>query len=287
MGYGDILVGCDFWNNFVYKIVQRETGCIKMGAYIFWLHHFYICNSNSINFFCNWNFRTRKYLKCPNDNSASVYVDWDIPALKKSAKRKANDFFLVNMPPKQKNPVLVLAFVLIMTLLLYFVFLKQPEPKLNPNQEIVMSKGMEIQATTSEGTIKILAEGALKRTYSWENCKRSQILYPRNEHWYGTYGVYFAGPNPSWKECNGIDGAVLEEGQLHFKSADEALDWIKSDARVDIFPKVYNDQGLLIVFYKGHRKDLQVQVWQILINGAKPSKLEGSENNKILLRYLS
>ena len=189
------------------------------------------------------------------------------------------------MSQRMKILGLVIVYMFIIILIFNFIYLSEKQFRLNPSQEIVMSKGMEITATTSEGTIKILAEDNLKRTYTWENCVRSQILSPRQERQNGILGAYFYGPNPIWKECNDIDGAILEEGQLHFSSVDGALEWIKKDASVDISPKVYNDDGLLIVFYKGGRGDLQVQVWQILINGSKPSKLEGSDNSKISINY--
>jgi len=64
-----------------------------------------------------------------------------------------------------------------------------------PNQEMVMTKGMEITAETPDGTIKIFADDLLTRTYTWGNCTRTQVLSPRQERWFGVLGASFSGRN--------------------------------------------------------------------------------------------
>lgn len=148
--------------------------------------------------------------------------------------------------------------------------------------EIVMQEGMKITATTSVGTMTVAAGGGLERSYTWEGATRSVIMIPRHERWInGSFGLYFPGPGNHWQEHNGIVRGLLEEGQQHFESTHEALEWIESRRWLTY---VYRDDGLTV----GWRKDgdkLNVDVWQILVNGETPTELDGSQNDMIVVDY--
>jgi hypothetical protein len=148
--------------------------------------------------------------------------------------------------------------------------------------EVVMSPGMRITATTTEGTIAITAVDELTRSYTWEGSTRSAEMSPRTKRWYGSLGLYFPGSGEHWADHHGIARGVLEEGQQHFKSIEEAMQWIK--ARRDWIPQVYRNDGLLIAWGKTlPRKQLSVDVWQVLIDGRKPERLPGSQNDQIVV----
>jgi len=150
-----------------------------------------------------------------------------------------------------------------------------------PENEIVMTSGMKITATTPEGTITITAGEGLKRSYTWEGATRSVCMDPRYERWFGSFGLYYPGPGDHWEEHNGITRAVTEEGQQHFDSTEAALEWIESRTWVE---DVYRDDGLVVGWNKTlPRRQLNVDVWQIYINGEKPSKLGGSQNDAIVV----
>jgi ankyrin repeat protein len=149
--------------------------------------------------------------------------------------------------------------------------------------EIVMSPGMVITATTPAGTIVVTAVDDLTRSYSWEGATRSVEMWPREERWYGSLGLYYPGPGDHWKAHNGITRGVLEEGQQHFKTVEEALQWIHSRTWM---PYVYRDDGLVVGWSKTlPRRQLNVEVWQILINGKKPHRLPGSQDSKIVVSH--
>jgi hypothetical protein len=79
---------------------------------------------------------------------------------------------------------------------------------------------------------------------------------------------------------NGITRGVLQEGQQHFDSQEEALKWIEQQS--GYYPTVYRDDGLVVSFGKVPvRRQINVEVWQILIHGKKPEKLPGSQNDAI------
>jgi hypothetical protein len=145
--------------------------------------------------------------------------------------------------------------------------------------EIVMTPGMQITARTEKGEITIRAGGDFERFYTWDGATRSAKLQPRWERWYGSLGIINSEPVPwrRWKSNKGITRGVLEEGVLWFKTVDDALAWIKRSRDY-----VYTSNGLVIGFDKVlPRKQLNVDVWQIMIDGKKPQSLPDSQNELI------
>jgi len=144
-------------------------------------------------------------------------------------------------------------------------------PSVPQENEIVMTKGTKITAITRTGTITITAESGLKRSYSWEGATRSVIMYPRKGRWFGSMGVYYPGPGNHWKEHNGITRGVLEEGQQHFDSLEDAVGWLKIRSNYC----VYRDDGLVVCFSKTPKRyQINVDVWQIYIGGNTASKYQ-------------
>lgn len=93
-------------------------------------------------------------------------------------------------------------------------------------------------------------------------------------------GAYYPGPGEHWAEHNGITRGVLREGQQHFETIDEALAWIHLPWQEHV--SVYRDDGLFVLFDKvPERRQINVDVIQILIADQKPTALPGSQNEKI------
>jgi hypothetical protein len=148
--------------------------------------------------------------------------------------------------------------------------------------EVAMMPGSTITATTSLGTISIQAGKGLKRSYTWDGSTRSVEMVPRDKRWYGSLGLYFPGPGNHWKPNNGITRGVVEEGQQHFKTVDEAMKWINEHLWM---PLVYRNDGLAVGWRKvPERSQLNVDVWQIYIDGKKPTALPGSADEKIIVK---
>lgn len=146
-----------------------------------------------------------------------------------------------------------------------------------------MTPGMEIRAQTPNGKIGIRAGPGFKRTYFWDSdCEGSVTLWPRVERWHGSLGLYYPGPgNTWWFSCGGVTRAVVEEGLQNFDSVEAILIWVEQ--REWIQP-VYNDQGIAVGWGKVlPRSQLNVEVWQLLINGNKPERLPGSRNDAIAI----
>jgi ankyrin repeat protein len=138
-----------------------------------------------------------------------------------------------------------------------------------------MTPGMRITARTTAGTMVITAVDELVRCYTWEGATRCVEMGPTTDR----QGLYYPGPGDHWKEHHGITRGVVQEGQQHFKTVKQARAWIRS---MGWSPYVYRDDGLFVVWGKElSRKQLNVEVWQIAINGKKPHKLPRSRNKRI------
>ena len=151
--------------------------------------------------------------------------------------------------------------------------------------EVVMVPGMRITAKTSVGTISVTATGPLTRSYTWEGATRSLEMDRRGERWYNSLGLYFPGPGDHWKPHNGISRAVVEEGQQPMHSLAEFSKFVKEHS---YHPAVYRNDGLFLTWGKvPERRQLDVEVWQIVINGHKPTKLPGANDQTLKVEYSS
>jgi hypothetical protein len=159
--------------------------------------------------------------------------------------------------------------------------------------EVAMKPHSRITATTPSGTIIITSGAGLKRSYTWAGATRYVEMGPRTERWYGSMGIYWPGPGNHWKDHEGISRGVLEEGQQHFQTLSEAQKWIAERKSMTYFGRpymqyVWRDDGLMVGWDKApERKQLNVEVWQLIIDGEKPTSLPGSDNAKILVEQLT
>ena len=180
------------------------------------------------------------------------------------------------------------------------LFLVAGEP-LKPSAELVMTPGCEIRAQTPIGVIKVRAGNVIPpgkdkvvhttggpitlratewypRAYYWGRCEGTVELEPRNQRWHGSLGAYSPGSGFHWHECEGVARAVVEEGQQHFATVDEAVAWLKKKS--EWMPYVYRHDGLAVGWRTviPYRKQLNVDVWQILVGDQKPTRLPGADD---------
>ena len=139
----------------------------------------------------------------------------------------------------------------------------------------------QITATTSVGTIRIASGRGLRRSYTWDGATRSVEMIPRTERWYGSLGIYYPGPGEHWFPHEGITRAVVEEGQQHFRSTQEAIAWLRARTWM---PFVSTSDGLVVGWMKvPERKQLSVEVWQLYIAGSKPAHFPKASDGAVRL----
>lgn len=147
--------------------------------------------------------------------------------------------------------------------------------------ERVMAEGMIITADAPAGKMVIEAGKGTHRTYAWGIFSKTFKLKKRYHRWLGSKGLY---------RSNGDEAVhvVLEEGQQHFFSEEEAgvwLDWQRARMRW-----VYTSDGLVLGWYTDLNPadgllTLVVQVWQIYINSEKPKDLTGADDSAISITF--
>jgi hypothetical protein len=145
------------------------------------------------------------------------------------------------------------------------------------HNEPAMSPGMKIIAKTPACDLIITAGKGLKRSYTWEGATRSVEMIPRPERWDGSFGLYFPGPGDHWFPHHGVTRCIADEGQMNFSSLRKAMDWLSETPGFQ--PRLYRNDGLVVWVDKNQA--LGVDVYQIYINGKKPTKLVGAEDDKI------
>jgi len=134
---------------------------------------------------------------------------------------------------------------------------------------------MIIKATNDSGTITIEAGKGLERTYRWDDVSAEVKMLRRDKRWFGSLGIYSPGGG-------GKIHTVLEEGQQHFYSEDEALEWLTWQN--DRMHYVYSTDGLVVGWYKTNNT-LSVQVWQFYISGKRPMKLLGATEDLVAVSF--
>jgi hypothetical protein len=147
--------------------------------------------------------------------------------------------------------------------------------------ERVMTEGMVIYADSPAGKMLIKAGSGTTRTYSWGIFSKSFKLKKRYRRWLGSKGLYRTKGDESIH-------VVLEEGQQHFFSEEEALVWL--DWQRERMKWVYTSNGLVLGWYNELNPHdgllvLVVQVWQIYVNGERPRNLSGADDDAIAITF--
>lgn len=145
--------------------------------------------------------------------------------------------------------------------------------------EPVMVPGSTIRASNSQGTIAITAEEGFKRSYSTPKMQKTFQLFGREKRWFGSLGMY--------RPFGDRDlHAVLQEGQQHFNTTEEAQAWL--DRQKTWFDIRWTRDGLVVARKVSERPSdgfmfLGVEVWQIYIRGRKPKSLPGASDKSIVV----
>lgn len=155
--------------------------------------------------------------------------------------------------------------------------------ELLPVKEAVMEIGMQITAYTKHGEFVIKANSDTERTYTWDGKSMNVNLVPRQNKWHGKLGLL--DPNNIHPPHENVVHVVIEECQIHY---DSVTNVIKSMNSYEDIEDLYRDDGLFVRFQKNLLPEngkyaVDISVYQILVNGKKPTKLPGSQNHKIIV----
>ena len=146
--------------------------------------------------------------------------------------------------------------------------------------ENVLKPGMTLVAENANGELRITSESDIQRDIRGKDWKKNTRMLRRKERWNGSLGIYSPG------RSNGrTDRLVYSEGQLFFDSESDALKYLYVGSLRS--KPIYTNDGLVFSFYEsqGPRGMVarSVEVFQIYIQGKKPTQLRGADDDAIKL----
>lgn len=157
-------------------------------------------------------------------------------------------------------------------------------PAVPTRNEIALSSGDKLTATTPSGKITVIAGPGLLRIIKWDGAKRWAVMTPRSERWAGSLGIHYQGTPSHWRPYHGLSKLEYEEGQLHFETAVDAKVWMQ----IRRLHFVNNTQGLVVGWDRDFdHSTLKVEVWQFTIGGQEPINMADAENAQIRLEQQS
>lgn len=147
-------------------------------------------------------------------------------------------------------------------------------------KEVVLSEGQVVEATNQNGTIRISYVSPTKRKYQWDGKSRVIKMIAREEPFQGKLGLYE--PANSWG-LNPFDvRLVVQEAVRNFDDeAEVRAALIEGSAIMDW---VCTNDGLVVGFGRiSSRKQINVDLFQFLVRGQKPTGLPGARPDHIRL----
>lgn len=144
----------------------------------------------------------------------------------------------------------------------------------------VLDQGQSVEASNNNGTIRISYVSPTKRKYEWDGKSRTVKMIARAEAFQGRWGLY--DPADSWGFSFSEVRMVVEESVRDFEDMEQlraAL--VQSSAVLDW---VYTSDGLVVGFGRTpSRKQINIDLFQLLVRGQKPSGLAGARPEQIRL----
>jgi hypothetical protein len=168
----------------------------------------------------------------------------------------------------------------------FFGCMKSTKPEVdNSVREAVLKTGEKICATRNDETLCIASLDTRTRKLSWKGSDFLITLIPRPKRWHGKLGLISPNhPENMWKTNNKIIRLSIQEAHIYYSSSEDFYDGLNFPKIDDRYNVVYNDAGILLMWYQSELPDhtyLDVSLFQVLINGEKPTKLDNSQNDKI------
>ncbi len=144
----------------------------------------------------------------------------------------------------------------------------------------VLSPGHSIQASNKNGKVRISYVTSVKRKYEWDGRVKIVTMIPRKELFEGRLGLY--NPASSWGLNPFEIRLVVEEAAINFASEEQIYAFLRQSS--DYMDWVYTNNGLVVGFGRTpSRRQINIDLWQILLRGQKPNGLIGAKPEDIVV----
>ena len=149
-----------------------------------------------------------------------------------------------------------------------------------PTKSTVLTPDQSVEATNKNGKVKISYVSNIKRKYEWDGRSRIVKMILREESFQGRSGLYE--PADSWGLNPFEIRLVVEESTIDFENEGQIYAFLRQSS--NYMDWVYTGDGLVVGFGRTpERKQINIDLWQILLHGKKPSGLKGAKQNAIRL----
>jgi hypothetical protein len=170
--------------------------------------------------------------------------------------------------------------IFISAILLICIALSQTKGNNEIVNGAVLRSGQSLIATNKNGSVKISYLSPIKRKYEWDGKTRIVKMIQMQPITPGVTGLYepadFWGVNPF------LIRLVTVEATHEFETLDQIYAFLRQSSL--IMDWVYTSDGLVVGYGKcPARQQINIYVWQLLINGKKPSCLKGANPKAIQL----
>lgn len=183
----------------------------------------------------------------------------------------------------RRLPLYGILFIFVLFLLsqIFAFEFRRSEPY--PFTELAMQSGMKIDAKNKNGEFSIEWLGALKREYRWNGKKATRTLIPREERFTGRLGAYDPA-SASFITVMFRTRIVADDSILNFSTMEEIEAKLYEGSAVSDW--VYTDDGLVLGFSESpDRHQVNIDVYQFLLNGKKPNGIKGSRPELIKVSF--
>ncbi len=146
----------------------------------------------------------------------------------------------------------------------------------------VLAPGQRLEATNKFGNVSVSYVSPTRRKVELDGVIRLLDTIPREEKFEGKLGIYNPGAVKffSFNETR----IVFEESTINFDNYEQIRAFLKQSRQV--MDWVYTKDGLVMGFSRDSvRRQVNIDIWQILISGNKPVDIQGSRENSIHLIF--
>ena len=151
------------------------------------------------------------------------------------------------------------------------------KPPASTPTEQVLHKGEVIDIHNENGDLHIEAIDDTKRFYRWKDGNSKIRLMQREKRWYGSFGLYSVGDNWFGKRL------LVSEAWRNFQNKQELMDWLNGPWNIQNMKYVWTNTGLVAGWCETpHRNQINIDLWQVYIDGQNPVELSGARDNAII-----
>lgn len=152
--------------------------------------------------------------------------------------------------------------------------------------EVVLDPGMKIEATNKNGTFFVKYVDSRTRHFGWNGNEKTVRMIARTERFPSASSIRSKGDLGIYHPATGrrYPRLVVREAIVHVDSMENLYRFLYQGSALEDW--VYTRDGLMLGFSETpERNQINISLFQLLINGEKPSELKGARPQNITISH--